>query len=819
MPVSEFVLLLMTLLALGMVTAGLFRRLPIPYTVLLVVIGGILGQLAQIWPPLAPLREFELTPELVLFIFLPTLIFESGLNLNARQLVRNLAPVLILAVPGMLVSAFLVGFGLYEWLGMSLAIALVFGALISATDPVAVVALFKELGTPERLTVLVEGESLLNDATAIVLFNILLAIALEGTFGWDQGFYGVLEFLRVFFGGALVGFGFGALLSWLMKRMTLPGAGWVLMSLITAYSAFIIAEHSLHLSGVMAVTAAALTLGVLGLPELPRESGHALVEAWEVLALGCNTLLFLMVGLFVQPGQLIQYMPAILLAVLLVHLARGSVIYTMVPLAVRWFRLPKVTMGERHVMWWGGLKGGLAIAIVLSIPTDMPAEDRSQLLAMTLGVVMFTLLINAPTIRPLMRWLGMERLTADENAELCRGLGTGHSHATAMLDRFLDSGLLSPASHHRVQGRLDDVLSQELCEVTAEDLIRREHLNLLRRELDTAEDLYKAGIVPQYIYLDLRSELTRNRERIAEPERAVPEGQQALTFLARLEHAVIARLREKDWAAGLLAGYQRLRVSQHLLRSIAHLLMSESALKQLTAGHGGRMAEHAALEKLYEGRVQLYREEVATVRRDFPEFFQRFEERLALRAALVTAREEIEEEARHGSLGAKPMAVLERQIGGALASIPVAEAAEQGMPTTELLAMVPLFSNVSPEVLEAMANRVQVVHFLPGDTCIAEGQQGDALYVIVQGRVEVSRRGPDNEEQVLAELEGGNFFGEMALLGAQIRNATVRALEACTLLRLTRSDVLKIADRHGAFARTLINAEQDRGADSTDTRG
>ncbi|MCP4470306.1 MAG: hypothetical protein GY815_06415 [Gammaproteobacteria bacterium] len=176
MPLSESVLLLMALLAIGVLVRGLFNKLPIPYTVMLVILGMLLGNLARVWQPLESIRYFQLSPELVFFIFLPALIFESGLSLHARQLAKDIVPVLMLAIPALLLSTTIVGVGVWILLPLDLTTALLFGALISATDPVAVVSLFKELGTPTRLTTLVEGESLLNDATAIVLFTILLGL-------------------------------------------------------------------------------------------------------------------------------------------------------------------------------------------------------------------------------------------------------------------------------------------------------------------------------------------------------------------------------------------------------------------------------------------------------------------------------------------------------------------------------------------------------------------------------------------------------------------------------------------------------------------
>jgi len=194
-PLSEAILIIMGLLTVAMLAAGVCRNLPIPYTVFLVIIGIVLGTFARNEESMSVLLDFQLTPDIVLFLFLPALLFESAFNLNARQLVRDLIPVLILAIPALLISTTFIAVGLWFFLEVPLTLALLFGALISATDPVAVISLFKELGAPERLTILVEGESLLNDATAIVVFKIILLFALSGAaFTWADAGGAVLDF-------------------------------------------------------------------------------------------------------------------------------------------------------------------------------------------------------------------------------------------------------------------------------------------------------------------------------------------------------------------------------------------------------------------------------------------------------------------------------------------------------------------------------------------------------------------------------------------------------------------------------------------------
>ena len=297
MSLLEIILFLSILLALGILAAGLVRKAAIPYTVILVFIGLGVGELSRHWELFAPYQELSLTPELVLFVFLPILIFESGLKLDSRQLIKDIVPVLTLAVPALLISTAVIGIGIWLFLPVKLATALLFGALISATDPVAVVALFKELGTPQRLTVLVEGESLLNDATAIVLFNILLGIALFGGGSVSDILPAVGGFAEIFVGGAFVGALFGVAASFLITRLVTGTPVVVTLTLVVAYAAFIITEHYLHFSGVMAVAVGAMFLGIFGVPKLAQKSSKALNEIWEFLALMANTFLFIMVGI------------------------------------------------------------------------------------------------------------------------------------------------------------------------------------------------------------------------------------------------------------------------------------------------------------------------------------------------------------------------------------------------------------------------------------------------------------------------------------------------------------------------------------------
>lgn len=809
MPLAETVLILVGLLAVAMVTAGLCRSWPVPYTVLLVIIGLLARQLAGVWAPLAPLRDFGLSPAIVFSIFLPALIFESGFNLDARELMKRLDAVLVLAIPALLASTALIGTGVWLALGVEPITALIFGALISATDPVAVIALFKELGAPRRLTVLVEGEALLNDATAIVVFGILLGIAVEGnaldagTFGWA-----FVDFVRVFVGGAAVGVVIGLAVSELAHRLRSSRSAIVTLSIVVAYASFILSEHVLHISGVMAAATSALSLGVFGVARFPREATAAIGETWEFIALVCNSLLFLLLGLSVEPTALGSRVVPVLVAVSLVLSARAAVVYGLAPLTVRLFGASPIARRERHVVWWGGLRGGLAIAIVLSIPNDLSGRDL--LLDLTLGVVLFTLLVNAPTIRPLMRWLQLDQMSDDERAELARSVVVARRHAEQDLERFHEAGFVSGASHQAIRETVAATLPPMDPLPGRSSRVREAYIVALRAEFIELERLHELDAIDTYTYFDLRNRLQTDRDIHAANLPAGGEERTRASPFERMEGAVLRRLREGNWATALLSRYQGVRLAQHLQYNIAGILMCEAALQKLRTREDLDEESRRALAATYEERIQRRRGRVETIRVVLPELYGRFESRLFSRVALSSAMHTTERRFQQGEIGAKAFTEIERRLYAALSRVKPLSERPAGRAPVDLCATVPLLAGLSERSLKALADRARPVTFLTGDVVIEEGQRGHALYIIAHGRLGVAQKSTDGTIVALRQMEQGEFFGELALLGDHLRTATVTALAPSTLLRLARRDVMALAVENPEVERRLDQARRER---------
>ena len=411
---SSIVPVMISLVSLLLIATGsaiVFKHIRIPYTIGLVLVGILLGWCAGDLDIFDFAGYIHLSPDFILYIILPTLVFESAIHIDSRQLLKNLLPVLILAAPGLIISTFIVGVLTAWWTPLPLAYAILFGALISATDPVAVIALFEDIGAPGRLKVLVDGESLFNDATAIVMFQIVAGVIAAGTFSATTRFSGALQFFWVFTGGIVAGIAVGLVIMLLIRLGRNDPLIDVAGTTIIAYAAYITADHWLHVSGVMAVVGAGLTVGWLGKNQFSRITGLYLKHFWDYAAFVANSLIFLLIGftedqllrrIFTDP---VIFIP-ILLAFIAITIARAPVVFGLIPFINRVSSVYRIDAKYQTVLFWGGLRGAVPTALALSLAKDYPY--REGILSLTLGIVLCTLLIQGTTVRPLMRLLHIE---------------------------------------------------------------------------------------------------------------------------------------------------------------------------------------------------------------------------------------------------------------------------------------------------------------------------------------------------------------------------------------------------------------------------
>jgi CPA1 family monovalent cation:H+ antiporter len=535
-------LAIFTMLAISSLAIFTAKRVGLPHTVFLVVVGLILGTLATI-PTFGFFSEFHLTPELLFYLLLPTLIFESAYNINVRRMVEDSWIILILSVVGLIVSTVVIGAALFYGLGLlgitvPFMVTLLFGALISATDPVAVLALFKEYGAPRRLSLIFEGESLFNDATAVALFLVLLEVARFGYHGYDTLFDGAIAFSSMMIGGVLFGVIVGAIFAKLVGLARENEIASITLTIALAHITFIgaeIASHHLHigdthlpLSPIIATTVAALLMGNYGRSKIHPKAEEFVEKLWGQLAFMANSLIFILIGILVatMPALSPDMILVVALTIIIVAIARAISIYPVVSVFNMATRVSnRLPLAWQHLLAWGSLRGALAVTMVLLIPADLEfagwtleQSPRDFLLALTVGCIVATLFVKAPTIQWLMRRLKLDALTPIENVEALE--------ARALIYREVEERLKRYAERGYIDGVIADNLVQKHAiayEATCRALRGKDTIDLSERVLRMfaigiekrhLKELYHHGEVDEAVFRHLHGKLELQLEAI-----------------------------------------------------------------------------------------------------------------------------------------------------------------------------------------------------------------------------------------------------------------------------------------------------------------
>lgn len=487
------------LLLVAVLVGILAHRLRVPYTIGLVVMGLILT--------LGVRARLNVAPNIILAVLVPPLIFEAAFHLKFEELRENLAHIITLAVPGVILTTWLAGLIVHWGTGMVLSSALVFGAVVAATDPVSVVALFRRLGVPPRLRILIEGESLFNDGTAIVVFHLVVAAAISGGKTLDY-FPTIINFLKVAGGGILIGAVLGYLISEIIARID-DYLIETTLTTILAYGAYLVGEY-LGVSGVLAVVVVGLINGNIGPRGMSPTTHIVVLNFWEYVAFIANTFVFLLIGLQINLSLLLQNWTYLFWAVVAVLITRALTVYSLPQ-----FRFP-LPRNWLHVLNWGGLRGAICLALALSLPESL-GPTRYQIQVMAFGVVLFTLLVQGLSMDALVRKLKVIHRREQQNeyerrharAVIAR---TAYSH----LERRYRQGLISEhvwmtlapileQRTHALSKAVKEILIQEpSLEEEELDIARREYL---RAKRSTLNSLRRDGVISDEIFEQLAAEI------------------------------------------------------------------------------------------------------------------------------------------------------------------------------------------------------------------------------------------------------------------------------------------------------------------------
>jgi CPA1 family monovalent cation:H+ antiporter len=768
--------------------------------------GGVLGKFALAFSSL------PIGSDAFIYILLPALLFQSALTIEVPQMLEDAAPILLLAIVAVVVATVVIGFALAPFAGVSIIACLALGAIVATTDPVAVIAIFRDVGAPSRLIRLVEGESLLNDAAAITLFAALLEWLLGGH---HSAAATAVEFVRTLVGGVVIGL-IGArlviaLLSWL--RDLRPAQ--VTLTLALPYVVFIVGQYWLDVSGVVAAVTAGLVLSALGQPKIAPADWRFLHDLWEQLAFWASSLIFILASLMV-PKLLLDVGWSDLISLLVLVIAalagRAVVLWGLMPLLSGIGLSQRVDNKYKVVILWGGLRGAVTLALALAVTETaaIPHDVQRFIAVLATGFVLFTLLVQGLTLRPLIRVLRLDRLSPADQALRAQVLALSRRRVvdavrTIGQEYKFDDELIANAVTTYQPTSVDAPLASAAAE-DSDGAVRLGLVALASRERELVLQHFAARTASGRIVEELLEDVDRliERTRTRGHGEYVKAAEQTIEFSWQVRFAQVVHRRlgiQQPLVDRLADRFERLLVSRIVLEEVAPYIgetlmplvgeraaetvrgalrqrqqMTDAALEALRAQYG---AYSHLLEQRFLNRVALRREDL--------EYRTLFDERL---------------------IGPELFGALGRDLQTARTRIERRPHLDLGLDARALVAHVQLLAGLTPDQLDRVARLLRPRLAVPDERLIAAGDRGDAMYFIASGVVTVKGPGQSSGPPIL--LTRGDFFGEMALVLDQPRQADVIALSYCQLLVLERRDFQGLVRSHRAIRTQIERAVADR---------
>lgn len=630
----------------------LAARLRLPYSVILAVLGILIGAGAvfflrtELTDALDPVAEailgLPIRSNVFLYVFLPTLLFQATLGMNLRRMMDDWVPILVLAVLAVIVATFSVGYALSWASTLPLAACLLIGAIVSTTDPSAVVSIFRSISAPRRLARIIEGESLLNDAAAIALFGLFMGFVMLGMPDPDLG-EALARFPRLIAGGALAGWLAARVAVWVMALFNRHELAQISISIALPYLAYIGAEQSIGASGVIAVVAAGLTLNLTGPGRLPPQAWTNLRELWDVLAHWAGALIFILAALLiprlleeVRVGDFVLVGVVILAAIV----ARGVILFGLLPLLTALKLSPTVERPYRVAILWGGLRGAVTLALALAVTESFRVPDGIQRVVgiLATGFTLFTLIVQGTTLRWVISRLGLDRLSPIDEAlsrqVVAVALQTVREDVARTTENYDLSRDTVRSEAKRFGQRLDEAvqLAEEGVDILDRDRITLGLIALAGHERDTII----SKVRERTISARMAEQVLSDAERLIEGARS--QGRNGYNRAARRSIAFGRAFR----FAMLL--HRRVGLSTPLARMTAdrfELLLSQRLiLRDLGAFidgrirriHGKRVAE--LLHELLDRRIEMVETALEGLRLQYPGYAEELERRFIRRTAL-----------------------------------------------------------------------------------------------------------------------------------------------------------------------------------------
>lgn len=815
---------------IGAATRHFLKKIPVPFTALLLIIGIILGVLTRIgafesWGGLdvsfiADAFHFaaHIDPHMLFFVFLPVLIFEAAFAMDLHTFKKSATNSVILAVPGILAALLLTGamvyaidffdIGLEGWANWSL--AFMFGSVISATDPVAVVALLKDLGASKKLGTLIEGESLLNDGTAIVLFMVFF-LGISGQASDTNGF---VEFLRVSLGGIGVGLFIGWIVLRWIKGVYNDAMVEISVVVAAAFITFYIAEHFLHVSGVLALVALGLLIGGFGRSSISPQVEHFMHEFWELAGFVANCLIFLIVGIVVAQRTQFSANDFLVLAIVYIgiHVVRALVMLMLYPfMRNSGYGLP---VKDAIVVWFGALRGaiGLALALIvagvdsetMAVSLDMtPAEAQTikdQFLFLIAGTVTLTLLVNATTIKFLVKRLGLLDLAPAKAIMLRSASEYMRTSAENHMQKLKGDRHLRRANWSAVAEYLPDEIAM-LDEIDTSGLelakMAEHRRRILEKEKSSYWKQFKDGILGadsvralsetvDEILDDAGAKSLSNRqdlELLWTPPKWMSTVQSVPLIGQFIENSFFERLAVSyDSAAGFVYA------QEECLKMLESMFRSEPK------------EEHPNLDKIQQEvneNIISGQTFMRNLRNTYPEIYRAIATRQAIRSVLNYELHTVERLRGKGRLDGGEASKLTHNIEARMKALLEKPPSVEAPETADLIQSIHWLAELEKGTQTEIGRLCQTRIFAKGQTLSKPGS-AQGIYIIARGSVKVM-----HGDETTAVLSKGDIIGEVSFLTNTRSTARVVAETPVTALTLNQNHANQVCDESSDFKNSL----------------
>jgi NhaP-type Na+/H+ or K+/H+ antiporter len=811
-------------LIIGAITRHIFKGTPVPYSVVLLVIGLAIGVLERTGAFTGHVAGFghavkmvsEIDPHLILFLFLPPLIFESAFAMEPHLFKRTFPQTALLAVPGLIMStcltAALAKF-LFPW-DWSWPLCLMFGALISATDPVAVVSLLKEMSSRKRLETLIEGESLLNDGTAIVFFGVFYGIMLHGTTGdtMDTISKAAGQFTWV----VSLGLGIGLVIGWMaiqwIGRVFNDAMIEITISIAAAYSVFMLAEGGFHVSGVVGVVTLALLLSTSGRTRISPEVEEFLHHFWEMMSYIANTIIFVIVGVVI--ADRVQFNDTSMWLTLgLLYLGttiiRGFSIGFFSPI------LKRIGIGisftKMAVLTWGGLRGAVALAMALAVAQDplIPKAIGDQVLFLCAGIVVLTIMINGSTMRPLMKKLGIDHLPAAKEVTVQKARRNIRQALSTHAHKMQGQRFMGQVNWKKIHTdfRLDEeeVKSyepDEFDEASKEDLEVAYRRRLLEAERKDYWNQFKEGLLSEDATFRLVSSVEKALDEYPtiHPRPELKKVFRGLGFLVWLNRfSFIHRI-------ALRMSFSKLALGYNVARGFLHST-------EQCRSYAGKIAPNPVAEEKVKKEIELNRKDILAkinqLGATFPEVLSTLETRVATRTLLNKERQIIEHMVEEGVLDKPEAEKMTHDVEMKMRELPKLPSKIKPPNPASLLKQMEWISGLSQQTVDKILGASSARVYDSEKVLMEQGGKDNDLFIVARGAVEVYRDGADGRE-VIDVVGPGAVIGEMSMLTGHPHNASVKSKSPVEVLWLSSKNMKPIIDADQALKQRMDLIMQKR---------